>query len=165
MMLGVSSIGLNNTTFHIDALPEVWAAHIKMKTPNTNKFCTADVSSFNVGESSSTTKDKGKGVKRKQVDDLAVQFIDTMGTLCDMTDSRFGHIADTMGSTTQRVGSEFDACKKCGHVYDHLGLIDFLTVEAMNLFFSLPDDVKTVLVKRIMKKLDDDECRRYVFIF
>ncbi|KAL8458499.1 hypothetical protein ACS0TY_036138 [Phlomoides rotata] len=28
-MLGVSGIGLNSTTYHIDALPEVWAAHIK----------------------------------------------------------------------------------------------------------------------------------------
>ncbi|KAL8515705.1 hypothetical protein ACS0TY_014401 [Phlomoides rotata] len=29
-VLGVSGMGLNNTTFHIDALPEVWAAHMKV---------------------------------------------------------------------------------------------------------------------------------------
>ncbi|KAL8503058.1 hypothetical protein ACS0TY_021977 [Phlomoides rotata] len=83
---------------------------------------------FNVGESSSATKDKGKGVKRKQVDPIELQFIDTVGHFADKADSRFGQIADTMGNIAQRVGFQFDACKKRGEVYDHLGLMDFLTV-------------------------------------
>ncbi|KAL8498125.1 hypothetical protein ACS0TY_021452 [Phlomoides rotata] len=83
---------------------------------------------FNVGESSSATKDKGKGVKRKQVDTIELQFIDTVGHFADKADSRFGQIADTMGNIAQRVGFQFDACKKRGEVYDHLGLMDFLTV-------------------------------------
>ncbi|KAL8524535.1 hypothetical protein ACS0TY_014209 [Phlomoides rotata] len=29
-MLGVSGIGLNNTTYHIDALPGVWEAYLKV---------------------------------------------------------------------------------------------------------------------------------------
>ncbi|KAL8553276.1 hypothetical protein ACS0TY_001808 [Phlomoides rotata] len=228
-MLGVSGIGLNSTTFHIDALPEVWAAHIKAdptarglknKTfpfysdwseifgndratghesqsyvdvanedppqtppipgnskgfgttsefPSTHEFSTADMSSFNIGESSSATKEKGKGLKRKQIDDLALQFIDTMGNYCDKSDTRFGKIADTMGSIAERVGCEFDACNKRARVYDHLGLIEFLTVESrvrvaqylcnspkdMDLFYSLPDNAKTVLVTQIMKQLDN----------
>ncbi|KAL8465148.1 hypothetical protein ACS0TY_034589 [Phlomoides rotata] len=177
-MLGVFGIGLNNTTFHIEALPEVWAAHIKAdpiarglknKTfpfysdwceifgndratghesqsyvdlanedppqtphnpgnskgvgttsefPSTNEFSTADMSSFNIGESSSATK----------VDDLALQFIETMGNYCDKSDTRFGKIADQMGSIAERVGCEFDACNKRARVYDHLGLMEFLTV-------------------------------------
>ncbi|KAL8514543.1 hypothetical protein ACS0TY_013588 [Phlomoides rotata] len=29
-MLGNSGIGLNNTTYRIDAMPEVWEAHLKV---------------------------------------------------------------------------------------------------------------------------------------
>ncbi|KAL8515067.1 hypothetical protein ACS0TY_013956 [Phlomoides rotata] len=53
------------------------------ETPLTNEFSTAEFSSFNVGESSSATKDKGKSSKRRQVDELQVQFIDSIGALCD----------------------------------------------------------------------------------
>ncbi|KAL8504180.1 hypothetical protein ACS0TY_022783 [Phlomoides rotata] len=125
LMLGVSGIGLNSTTFRIDALPEVWAAYIKVdsaarglqkktfpfyadwteifgndratgadsqayvdaeqdvlnrtsknadnsvggdksfEVPAANDQSTAEFSTFNVGESSSATKDKSKGLKRK----------------------------------------------------------------------------------------------------
>ncbi|KAL8539188.1 hypothetical protein ACS0TY_000986 [Phlomoides rotata] len=206
LMLGVSGIGLNSTTFHIDALPEVWAAHIKVdptarglqkktfpfyadwceifgndrataggdksfEVPAANEQSTADFSTFNVGESSSATKDKSKGLKRKQVDELAVQFINTMGGFCDRADSRFGNIASTMGTIAERVGSEFDAIKKRGKVFDMLELIKNLTIDdrvqisqflcnnpkEMDLFFGLPDYAKTVLVKRIKKKLGEDE--------
>ncbi|KAL8548168.1 hypothetical protein ACS0TY_007477 [Phlomoides rotata] len=72
-----------------------------------------------------------------------------------------------MGSIAQRIGSEFEAGKKHKQVYDTLGMIECLTVEArvevaeylcnnskdMDLFYSLPDDVKKVYVKRIMRKL------------
>ncbi|KAL8555508.1 hypothetical protein ACS0TY_003352 [Phlomoides rotata] len=228
-MLGVSGIGLNSETYHIDALPEVWAAYIKADTtarglknktfpfyndwleifgndratgadsqahvdaeqdvvnqsskyvsssagpeksgdyPPTTEFNSTDPVFVNVGESSSATKDKGKSLKRKLLDNIETQFIDTIGNYCDKSDSRFGQIAETMGSIAQRIGSEFDACKRRGQVYDQLGQIDFLTVEMrvevaqhlcnypkdMDLFFSLPDDAKMVLVRRIMKKLDD----------
>ncbi|KAL8536706.1 hypothetical protein ACS0TY_012044 [Phlomoides rotata] len=211
-MMGVSGIGLNSTTHRIDALPEVWAAYIKLEIfgndratgadsqahvdvgddvinqsskykegstggnqfgdlPHANEFSYVDPASFTVGESSSATKENSKGMKRRQIEGLDMQFVDTMGNLCDKSDSRFGQIADTMGSIAQRVGSEFDACTRRGKVYEQLGLLDFLTVESrvevsqylcnnpkdMDLFFSLPDDAKNVLVKRIMKKLGDAE--------
>ncbi|KAL8507718.1 hypothetical protein ACS0TY_018310 [Phlomoides rotata] len=84
---------------------------------------------------------------------------------------KFGAIADTMGNIAHRIGSEFEACKKRGQVYDQLESFEFLSVEAkvevaqylcnnskdMNLFFSLPEVAKTVLVKRIVKKLDFKE--------
>ncbi|KAL8466128.1 hypothetical protein ACS0TY_035297 [Phlomoides rotata] len=130
-MLGVSGIGLNSTTYHIDALPEVWAAHIK-------------------------TDPTARGMKNKSFPFYA---------------DWFGQITDTMGNIAQRVGSEFDACKRRGHVYEQFGLIGYLTVESrveiaqylcnnpkdMDLFFSLPDDAKNVLVNRIMRKLGDAE--------
>ncbi|KAL8547229.1 hypothetical protein ACS0TY_006808 [Phlomoides rotata] len=64
--------------------------------------------------------------------------------------------------------NEFEACKMRGLVYDQLGSFEFLSVDArvevsqclcnnskdMDLFFSLPEVAKMVLVKRIMKKLD-----------
>ncbi|KAL8549880.1 hypothetical protein ACS0TY_008645 [Phlomoides rotata] len=231
MMMGVSGIGLNSTTYHIDALPEVWAAHIKADPtarglknksfpfyadwleifgndratgadsqahvdagddvinqsakykegstggnhsgdlPHANEFSYVDPASFTVGESSSATKENSKGMKRKQIDSLDMQFVDTMGNFCDKSDSRFCQIADTMGSIAQRVGSEFDACTRRGQVYEQLGLIGFLTVESrvevsqylcnnpkdMDHFFSLPDNAKNVLMKRIMKKLGGAE--------
>ncbi|KAL8512018.1 hypothetical protein ACS0TY_018468 [Phlomoides rotata] len=184
-MLGVSGIGLNNTTFHIEALPEVWAAHIKAdpiacglknktfsfysdwdkifgndratgndsqsyvdleqddlpqtpnnpdstkgarKTsefPNTHEFSTTDVSSFNIGDSSSATMDKGKGLKRKHIYELAVQFINTMEFLT--VESRV-EVAQYL----------------CNFPKD------------MDLFYSLPDNAKTVLVNRILKKLENE---------
>ncbi|KAL8504181.1 hypothetical protein ACS0TY_022784 [Phlomoides rotata] len=94
-----------------------------------------------------------------------------MGGFCDRADSRFGNIASTMGTIAERVGSEFDAIKKRGKVFDMLELIENLTVDdrvqvsqflcnnpkEMDLFFGLPDYAKTVLVKRIKKKLDEEE--------
>ncbi|KAL8477360.1 hypothetical protein ACS0TY_029601 [Phlomoides rotata] len=225
-VLGVSGIGLNSSTYHIDALPEVWDVYVKAyptargmknktflfyqdwidifrndrangnefqfysdalndvnkhaakkknsstgfeqagETPMHTEFTTSEFASFNQGESSSTTKDKSKVLKRKQIDGLTLQFIDTMGTISDKNDSRFGQIADTMGSIAQRIGSEFEAGKKCGQVYDTLRMIESLTVEArvevaeylcnnskdMDLFYSLPDDTKKVYIKRIMRK-------------
>ncbi|KAL8484396.1 hypothetical protein ACS0TY_026893 [Phlomoides rotata] len=226
-MLGVSGIGLNSSTYHIDAMPDVCEAYVKIdpiargiknktfpfyqdwieifrndrangtdsqfysdavndinkqaaqkhnnstgfeqagETPLPNEFTASEFASFNQGESSFATKDKGKVLKRKQIDGLALQFIDTMGTISDKNDSRFGQIAHSMGSISQRIGSEFEAGKKWGHVYDTLGMIESLTVEArvevaeylcnnskdIDLFYSLPDDAKNVYVKRIMWKL------------
>ncbi|KAL8473674.1 hypothetical protein ACS0TY_030500 [Phlomoides rotata] len=226
----VSGIGLNSTTYHIDALLEVWVAYVKddptargMKNkaypfytnwleifgndhatgvdshshvnvgddvinktgqnkvgstgenhsgdmPHANEFSYVDPASFTASESSSATKENSKG-KRKQIDVLDMQFVDTIGSFCDKSDSRFGQIAGIMGNITQRVGSEFDACKRRGQVYEQLGLIGYLTVESrveiaqylcnnpkdMDLFFSLPDDAKNVLVNRIMMKLGHAE--------
>ncbi|KAL8482470.1 hypothetical protein ACS0TY_028589 [Phlomoides rotata] len=234
--VGVSGIGLNSSTYHIDALPDVWDAYVKVdptarglknktfpfyqdwldifgndhangndsqfysdavnevnkhaaKKLNSSQgfeklnssqgfeqagetllhteFTSPEFASFNQGESSSATKDKKKVLKRTQIDGLALQFIDTMGTISDKNDSRFGQIAESMGSIAQRIGSEFETGKKRGEVYDTLGLIESVTVESrvevaeylcnnskdMDLFYSLPDDAKTVYVKRIMRKL------------
>ncbi|KAL8482588.1 hypothetical protein ACS0TY_028670 [Phlomoides rotata] len=170
-MLGVSGIGLNSTTYHIDALPDAdpTTRGLKHKTSpfyndwlevtgndratggdsqayvdveheienesnkpkgssigddqnteihNNYEFTTADPASFTVGESSYATKDKGKGLKRKQVDNLELQFIDTMINFSDKTDSRFGQLANTMGCIAKRVDSEYDACNRRGHVYE-----------------------------------------------
>ncbi|KAL8506664.1 hypothetical protein ACS0TY_017527 [Phlomoides rotata] len=64
--------------------------------PNSNIL--PEFASFNVGESSSATKEKSKGMKRKQIDPMELQFIDTVGQFADRADSRFGQIADTMGN-------------------------------------------------------------------
>ncbi|KAL8469986.1 hypothetical protein ACS0TY_032741 [Phlomoides rotata] len=81
---------------------------------NNYEFTTTDPAFFTVGESSSATRDKGKGLKRKQIDNLDLQFIDTMINFSDKTDSRFGQLADTMGCIAKRVGSEYDACNRRG---------------------------------------------------
>ncbi|KAL8501415.1 hypothetical protein ACS0TY_020811 [Phlomoides rotata] len=79
-----------------------------------------------------------------------------MGTISEKNDICFGQIADTMGSIAQRISSEYEACKRCGLVYDTLGMIESLSVEVrvevaeylcnhskdMDLFYSLPDDAK-----------------------
>ncbi|KAL8534750.1 hypothetical protein ACS0TY_010690 [Phlomoides rotata] len=173
-MLTVSGIGLNSSTYHIDAFPEVWDAYIKVdstarelknktfllyqdwieifgndhangsdsqffsdvvdevnkRANNTRvnkvgafeagealdptEFSNSGFVSFNVGESSSATKDKGKGAKRKKLDVITLQFIDTIGNYCEKNENRFGQIADTMGNIAERIGSEFESCKKCG---------------------------------------------------
>ncbi|KAL8521697.1 hypothetical protein ACS0TY_012001 [Phlomoides rotata] len=73
-----------------------------------------------------------------------------------------------MGNIAERIGSEFESCKKYGQVYDTLGMIESLTMEArvvvaeylcnnskdMALFYSLPDDAKLSYIKRILKKID-----------
>ncbi|KAL8480862.1 hypothetical protein ACS0TY_027400 [Phlomoides rotata] len=198
IMLGNSGIGLNSTTYRIDALPEVWEAHIKVdpttkslknktfpfysdwleifgldeageSTPS-KEHCPTDFSLLTPGESSSASKDKGKGFKRKQIEGIEVQMVETLGNLYDKVDSRFRQIAENIGSITKRVGSEIDACQKRGHVYDRLGTIDFITMEErvllaqhfcnntkdMNLFISLLDDAKKVLVQPILKKISMD---------
>ncbi|KAL8542877.1 hypothetical protein ACS0TY_003675 [Phlomoides rotata] len=129
-MLGNSGIGLNSTTYRINALPDVWEAHLKVDTtarslknktfpfysdwcdifgndratgdtPLTNEFSTAEFPSFNVGESSSATKDKAKSSKRRKVDELQVQFMDIIGALCDKNNSKFVQIANTMGNIAE----------------------------------------------------------------
>ncbi|KAL8496620.1 hypothetical protein ACS0TY_020349 [Phlomoides rotata] len=125
-------------------------------TPIHTNFSTSDFASFNVGESSSATNNNSKSSKRKQIDGLALQFIVTMGTISEKNDICFGQIADTMGSIAQRISSEYEACKRCGLVYDTHDMIESLSVEVrvevaeylcnhskdMDLFYSLLDDAK-----------------------
>ncbi|KAL8541810.1 hypothetical protein ACS0TY_002890 [Phlomoides rotata] len=201
-MLGNSGIGLNTTTFRIEALPEVWDAHMKVdptaRTLKNKSFpfysdwveifgndlatgidsqgpCDAEQDVINQTArrpNSSTGLDQGfdtTAQNENNLPDFNSFNVDTVGHFADKADSRFGQIADTMGNIAQRVGFQFGACKKRGEVYDHLGLMDFLTVgwrvkvaqylcnnsKDMDLFFSLPDDVKKVLVMEIMKKLEN----------
>ncbi|KAL8555995.1 hypothetical protein ACS0TY_003707 [Phlomoides rotata] len=129
-MLANKFPGLNSPTYRINALPDVWEAHLKVDptarslknktfpfyfdwcdifgndratgdTPLTNEFSTAEFPSFNVGESSSATKDKAKSSKRRQVDELQVQFMDIIGALCDKNNSKFVQIANTMGNIAE----------------------------------------------------------------
>lgn len=136
------------------------------ETPATDSPASADFTSFNPGESSSATKVKGKGVKRKQVDAMDDIFMETMSKFCDHTKSNMGNIADTMGNIAHRIGSKFDATQKRGQVYESLGLLGFLPVEGkvfvaqylcnnsneLDLYFSLPDEAKAVMVKNIILK-------------
>ncbi|KAL8476710.1 hypothetical protein ACS0TY_029129 [Phlomoides rotata] len=194
-MLGNSGIGLNSTTYHVDALPEFWENYIKInpfaRTLRNNAFplytewCeifgndrangqdsqifNVKKSSFTVDEGSSVTnRDKGNGVKRKQADTHEIQFMDQVGVFCASSKDKFGKIADTIGNIAERVGSEFDNRKRREQVYDLLNVFNFLSVDVrvevaqylcnnskdMDLFISLPDDAKTAMVKRIMRKLD-----------
>ncbi|KAL8510197.1 hypothetical protein ACS0TY_017128 [Phlomoides rotata] len=229
-MLGISGVGLNSTTFHVEALPEVWDAQYKvdpftkslrnkafpfytqwgeifgndrangqdsqlyndvvqevMKTGSKQHRSTMDIyedgksfhvnqnkpdepTSFSVDETSYATKSKRPGSKRKYGEGIEVQFLDTMGNYCDASNTNFGQIAETMDHIAKCVGSEYDNRMRREHVYDALGCMDFITVEArvdvadylcnnskdMDLFFSLPDETKNVMVTRIMRKLACD---------
>ncbi|KAL8543215.1 hypothetical protein ACS0TY_003935 [Phlomoides rotata] len=158
IMFGNSGIGLNNTTYRIDALPDVWQAHIKVdptakslknktfpfysdwleifgndramghdsqvyvddvhevlnhanrrrsstsvldeageSTPS-KEHCPTDFSSFTPGDSSSASKDKGKGLKRKRIEGIEVQMVEAIGNLSDKAESRFWQIAENIGS-------------------------------------------------------------------
>ncbi|KAL8507683.1 hypothetical protein ACS0TY_018283 [Phlomoides rotata] len=116
----------------------------------------AEKSSFTVDEgSSATNRDKGKGIKQKHVDNHEIQFMDQVGVFYASSKDKFGQIADTIGNIAERV-------------YDLLNVFNFLSVDVrvevaqylcnnsndMDLFISLPDDAKTTMVKRIMRKLD-----------
>ncbi|KAL8546027.1 hypothetical protein ACS0TY_005947 [Phlomoides rotata] len=132
-----------------------------------NQNETTEPISFLVDETSSATKSNRIGSKRKYGEGIEVQFLDTMGNLCDASNTNFGQITETMGHIVKHVGSEYDNRMRREHVYDALGCMDFITVEArvdaagylcnnskdMDLFFSLPDEAKNVMVTRIMRKL------------
>ncbi|KAL8470640.1 hypothetical protein ACS0TY_033265 [Phlomoides rotata] len=189
-MLANKFPGLNSTTYRIDALPEVWDAHLKVNstarslknktfpfysdwcdifgndraTGNDSQYYSDTVNEMNT----EAAKKRGSSCGGEHADDMQVQFMDTIGALCDKNNSKFVQIADTMGSIAERIGSEFEACKKRGLVFDQLGSFECLSVTArvevaqylcnnskdMDLFFSLPDFAKLVLVKGIMKKMD-----------
>lgn len=136
------------------------------ETPATESPPSAGFTSFTPGESSSATKVKGKGKMKKPVEVIDESFVETMSKFCDQTKSSIAGIADTMGNIAQRIGSEFDATQKRGQVYESLGLLGFLHVEAkvfvaqylcnnskeLDLYFSLPDEAKGVMVKNIIQK-------------
>ncbi|KAL8506593.1 hypothetical protein ACS0TY_017481 [Phlomoides rotata] len=82
----------NDSQFYSDAVNDVNKQAAKKhnsssgfeqagETPMQTEFMTSEFTSFNQGDSSSATKDKGKVLKIKQIDSLALQFIDTMGTI------------------------------------------------------------------------------------
>ncbi|KAH6826891.1 hypothetical protein C2S53_016611 [Perilla frutescens var. hirtella] len=99
---------------------------------------------------SSSTKMKGKGKKRKSLDSLDECF-------CEKNDSK-------MGDLVQRIGFEHDASLSMKKVYEALGNINHLTDEEqiyvvkslcnntkdLDLFFSLPDEKKVVMVRMIL---------------
>ncbi|KAH6771362.1 hypothetical protein C2S52_016165 [Perilla frutescens var. hirtella] len=106
---------------------------------------------------SSSTKMKGKGKKRKSLDSLDDRFLDLMNVFCEKTDSR-------MGELVQRIGFEHDASLSRKKVYKALGNMNHLTDEEqifvakslcnntkdLDLFFSLPDEKKVVMVRMIL---------------
>ncbi|KAL8483447.1 hypothetical protein ACS0TY_026225 [Phlomoides rotata] len=101
---------------------------------NQNK--TTEPISFSVDETSSARKSKRAGSKRNYGEGIEVQFLNTMGNYCDALNTNFGQIAETMGHIAKRVGSYL-----CNNSKD------------IDLFFSLPDEAKNVMVTRIMRKL------------
>ncbi|KAH6835396.1 hypothetical protein C2S53_003247 [Perilla frutescens var. hirtella] len=111
---------------------------------------------------SSSTKMKGRGKKRKSLDSLDDRFLDLMNVFCEKTDSR-------MGELVQRIGFEHDASLSRKKVYGALGNMNHLTDEEqifvakslcnntkdLDLFFSLPDEKKVVMARkraRVAKK-------------
>ncbi|KAL8508068.1 hypothetical protein ACS0TY_018573 [Phlomoides rotata] len=129
----------------------------------------ADKTSFSVEEDNSATKEKTNTTKRSKSVISELQFMETVGNFCDTSKSTFGKIAETMGNIANRVGNEFDNRLRRDQAYDSLSKMDFMSVEArvaisqylcnntkdMDLFFSLPGEVKTVFVTNIMMNLSN----------
>ncbi|KAL8506923.1 hypothetical protein ACS0TY_017713 [Phlomoides rotata] len=68
-MLGISGVGLNSTTYHVKALPEVWESQIKMDVDDDGEShaaadnTTTDKTSFSVDENISAPIQNQKGTK------------------------------------------------------------------------------------------------------
>ncbi|KAL8476785.1 hypothetical protein ACS0TY_029184 [Phlomoides rotata] len=122
-ILGTSGIGLNTATYRIEAVLEVWEARMKVEIFGNDRATGID-SQGPIDAEHNVINQTAKGLNSSTCVDQG----DTVDHFADKTDSRFGQIADTMGNIAQRVGFQFDACKKRGEVYDHLGLMEFLTV-------------------------------------
>ncbi|KAL8553900.1 hypothetical protein ACS0TY_002243 [Phlomoides rotata] len=142
-MLGNSGIGLNSTTYRIDAFPDVWEAHIKVDPTakslknktfpfysdwleifgndratghDSQVYADADHKVLNHANRrrSSTSGLDEAGLKRKQSEGIEVQMVEAIGNLSDKVESRFGQIAENIGFIAKRVRSEIDACEKRG---------------------------------------------------
>ncbi|KAL8557149.1 hypothetical protein ACS0TY_004561 [Phlomoides rotata] len=132
------------------------------QTPPFNDGSQAEYQSQLWAESSSAAKSKGK--KRKLYDETDERFIKAMNLFSEMTDSRFGEMIMQLGDLALRVGAGYECAKKRASVYEVLGQFQFLSLESrvhvsqylcnnrneLDLFFSLPDDAKAVLVKKIL---------------
>ncbi|KAL8499882.1 hypothetical protein ACS0TY_019767 [Phlomoides rotata] len=175
-----SGIGLHNTSYMIDAIEDKWAAAIKnllnkegQCDPSTGEDQAPKTSHFNSGshadfqsdlraESSSVTKSTGK--KRKLHDETDERFIEAINLFSEKSDSRFGEMSLQMADLAQHVGYAYESSKKRASVYEVLGQFGFLSLEErvhvsqylcknsdeLDLFFSLPDNAKIVLVRKIL---------------
>ncbi|KAL8543449.1 hypothetical protein ACS0TY_004114 [Phlomoides rotata] len=159
-----SGIGLHNTSYMIDATEDKWAAAIK-KDPfarslknksfpfyndwkeifgkdratgeNSQTFVdTADFQSDLRAENSSGTKSTGK--KRKMHDETDERFIEAINLFSEKSDSRFGEMSLQMADLTQHVGDGARLQYLCKNS------------DKLDLFFSLPDNAKIVLVRKIL---------------
>lgn len=154
---------LDHMDYSVSFSNETCEDHLRMKAGE----------SVNINdESSSTVKVKGKGTKRRKRDDVDQLFISTMTTFCDKMNSTMSQIAYHMGDIAQRVGTDFDATRKRQLIYDSLGKLAFLSLETrvrvarylcnnsnlLDLFFSLPDDAKAVMVTNIIKEVGCGGC-------
>ncbi|KAL8512092.1 hypothetical protein ACS0TY_018522 [Phlomoides rotata] len=113
-------------------------------------------------ESNSGTKSTGK--KRMVHDETDEHFIEAINLFSEKSDSRFNEMSLQMADLAQHVGSAYESSKKRASVYDILGQFDFLSLEErvhvsqylcknsdeLELFFSLPDNAKAVLVRKIL---------------
>ncbi|KAL8479944.1 hypothetical protein ACS0TY_026765 [Phlomoides rotata] len=144
-MLGLSGVGLNSTTYHVEALPEVWDAQIKVDAFTKslkNKAFPFYAAWYEVfGNDTTTRKDSQlytdavdemnkSGAKQPRCSMDVDDFWETVGNFCDTSKSTFGKIAETMGNIANRVGSEFDNRQRRDQVYDSLSGMDFMSVEA-----------------------------------
>ncbi|KAK6153500.1 hypothetical protein DH2020_013139 [Rehmannia glutinosa] len=131
--------------------------HEQTPTIPISETAVGDTNSACRGESSSTKKNRNSK-KRRPDDELEGRFIQVMKAFCEETNRQLGQLAE-------RIGFDQDESKKRQAVFDALKDIDFLTVEDklkvakqlcnnnkdLDLFFSLSDDLKPVMVKMTIK--------------
>ncbi|KAH6821233.1 hypothetical protein C2S53_008053 [Perilla frutescens var. hirtella] len=131
--------------------------YVQFTSSNQDEEVGDDFMSMSREGTSSNTKVKDKGQKRKSLNSLDDRFLDLMNVFCEKTDSR-------MGELVQRIGFEHDASLSRKKVYEALGNMNHLTDEEqiyvakslcnntkdLDLFFSLPDEKKVVMVRMIL---------------
>ncbi|KAG8380749.1 hypothetical protein BUALT_Bualt06G0048400 [Buddleja alternifolia] len=118
-----------------------------------------EVQSMDVSRGTNSNVSKSKtSRKRKQADEEDGQFIAAFNSFSDKVDGRLGDIS-------KRFGFEHDALKSRKEVFKALSEVSGLTMaeqvivshylvnktQSMDLFFSLPNDAKTTMVKLLLE--------------
>ncbi|KAL8458104.1 hypothetical protein ACS0TY_035836 [Phlomoides rotata] len=152
-MLGISGVGLNSTTFHVEALPEVWDAQIKVD-PLTKSLKNKAFSFYSQwgeifgndcanGQDSQLYVDvvnelnnSGRNNSRYQVDlDENTETHAATGNYTNdnasfSIDENSAAPTETMGHIAKRMGSGYDNRQRREQVYNSLCEIAFISVEA-----------------------------------
>ncbi|KAG8369071.1 hypothetical protein BUALT_Bualt15G0112100 [Buddleja alternifolia] len=161
-MLTRSGFGFNSTTNMITV--ESQEVEIFGKDRATGECAEGIVDRFDEVQSMSVSNDNTSGSsksgkrKRKVVDENDDHFIDLMSSFCEKTDNRLGDIS-------RRIGFEHDASMSRKAVFEALGVVSSLDMEAMimvsqlivnntknmDLFFNLPNTGRKTMVKMILE--------------